>query len=746
MKLLALRGSRSSRPGLALRLLHWLPPLGPMLLGTLAAAQGSQDADVAMRAALALSASPTEVKFDRPAGEGPLWALGASWKASFDERGATFVPFFGSEAPRNFPLAISLATATLDGAPLPLRTARPEQRGMAVTYDRGALTEVIETRLAAIEQSFVFAALPHRGTLRVEVRIATELQPRADADGLTFVNDFGSVRYHKAVAVDAAGRRQDLRIDWRAGVASIEIPAAFVAAAELPLVLDPVVQTNTAVFAAGSAVQSAQDVATLPGDGRTCVVLQRRFSSNDMDMFAALLDANLAVVPPILTIDFTGTSWAAPAVAGSAFAHGFLVVASRGTGAANTIGGRLVGASGSVGPVLDIAAPPIGSTSSLKVPDVGADPYFSINSYFTVVWESSDSISESDIWYRQLTQTGAPRTAAAIRLTQAPGREWFPSISKSCGRVGAFPTQWNVAWMADGAGGSDIYGAQIAWSGGIARGPYPIDTSTNDDSLPDASSWADIDGARVGLVAYQRGPSGASDIVCAAVDTFGSVLARTNLSALVFGGARRTLDQSEAEVDSDGVRFVVTYGESTTDVRAAVVTYQPLIAGFRVDDDQLVVAATPSREREGYVAADFSGGGSASARYVAIATNVDDNSVRAVTILGHRPTTPFATRATACGSLPISVSGIPALGCTVNMQVPNTGTSGLMIGSPGAMFVFGCSCIYGVANASFYPPNYSMVIPASSAMVGVVLSVQGYTSSGICLGQSLSNTIDITIQ
>lgn len=46
----------------------------------------------------------TRVQFDRPRADEPLWAMGAAWKASFDGSGFTTIPFFGSSAPRNFPL------------------------------------------------------------------------------------------------------------------------------------------------------------------------------------------------------------------------------------------------------------------------------------------------------------------------------------------------------------------------------------------------------------------------------------------------------------------------------------------------------------------------------------------------------------------------------------------------------------------------------------------------------------------
>lgn len=68
----------------------------------------------------------------------------------------------------------------------------------------------------------------------------------------------------------------------------------------------------------------------------------------------------------------------------------------------------------------------------------------------------------------------------------------------------------------------------------------------------DASSWADGDGTRAGLVTYQRGAAGARDIVCAAADPSGGVLART-IDALAFGGARLSLDHPVVAESGSGV-------------------------------------------------------------------------------------------------------------------------------------------------------------------------------------------------
>ena len=78
------------------------------------------------------------VHFDQPHRDGSLWALGRSWKASFDQTGSTVIPFFGSLAPRNFPLRLEVARASVGGKPLTLTTGQPSVTGTTVRTNRGA--------------------------------------------------------------------------------------------------------------------------------------------------------------------------------------------------------------------------------------------------------------------------------------------------------------------------------------------------------------------------------------------------------------------------------------------------------------------------------------------------------------------------------------------------------------------------------------------------------------------------------
>ena len=210
--------------------------------------------------------APTDVVIDRAA-DGTLWALGGSWKAAFDGASCRYVPFFGSKAPRNFPLDLAVRAATVGGQPMELAVSEAAADGRTVRVGRGGLTETYDLAMDRVEQSFVFHALPNRGAVEVEIAVASELRPAPIDGGLRFANEHGHVDYTKAIAVDAAGRRLPLAIAWRGEAIAMTIPAEFVAAAQLPLVLDPVITTSP-ILATNAAAQSNPDVATLKAPDR----------------------------------------------------------------------------------------------------------------------------------------------------------------------------------------------------------------------------------------------------------------------------------------------------------------------------------------------------------------------------------------------------------------------------------------------------------------------------------------------
>src|SRR5690606_20321402 len=93
--------------------------------------------------------------FDTP-GDGRIWAVGATFKASFGPDGFVYVPFFGSDAPRNYPVKFALRAVRVGGESVPFAaTANATRDARRVTFDRGPVREIYDLDVDSVEQTFV---------------------------------------------------------------------------------------------------------------------------------------------------------------------------------------------------------------------------------------------------------------------------------------------------------------------------------------------------------------------------------------------------------------------------------------------------------------------------------------------------------------------------------------------------------------------------------------------------------------
>lgn len=275
--------------------------------------------------------------FDAPALDFPLydvdehgsvWVRGASYKASFGEHGATFVPALGARAPRNFPLTFTLDSVTCGGDALAFDARAAARRdGDVVAFERGAFVEEYAISAGAIEQRFVFDTLPSRGEIVVSIDVASELESRADADGFHFENALGGVRYGRAFALDARGTKVGIESRLVGQRIELVVPQEFVAQAQLPLVIDPYTSTLSIDVDTGSDWQA--DVAYDATFNAFVVVYENIYSDTDHDAYARKYVDQILV--DTATIDFTTDDWRNPKVANNNVANQFLCVAQVGT-------------------------------------------------------------------------------------------------------------------------------------------------------------------------------------------------------------------------------------------------------------------------------------------------------------------------------------------------------------------------------------------------------------------------------
>lgn len=201
-------------------------------------AQSPLPSDLGHRAA----AQPRSLLVDQD--DGAVVVVGDHYKAEFRDGAVHFRARTGPAAPST-PIRLQLAAAAVADLALPLPAEPFVVDGTRIERHGRACSERYDAMAEGLEQSFVFPTLPQRGELVVDVAVRTALAVHADGGALHFTDDHVHVVCDRAFAVDAHGARCELALEWRGDGYRLRVPAAFVASAELPLVVDPIVASTT---------------------------------------------------------------------------------------------------------------------------------------------------------------------------------------------------------------------------------------------------------------------------------------------------------------------------------------------------------------------------------------------------------------------------------------------------------------------------------------------------------------------
>jgi hypothetical protein len=717
--------------------------------------------------------------------DGTIWAVANDWKASFAPATTTFLPFLGADAERHYPVAFRLVAATVAGTPLALDAAAkpvaaPDQS--EVRYERGGLTEVYALALEGIEQKFGFASLPGRGELRLALQVTTDLAGEQRADGtLSFTNSRGGVRYGRAVAIDAAGQRCEVTTRWSAVDLELSVPAAFVAKAQLPLWVDPLVSTIQSAWT-DSATLRAIDTAYDGSLDHYAVVWERRLTAWDSDCYLLRYDGAmnyLGGLSALITIDSSLDCWQDCRIANLNAYDKFLVVAECSYYGSSPfwIGGRSYHDSfwPVLGPKLDIARAGVaGHPNGDKLnPDVGGDPETATPTYFTVVWENVANQNQHDILFKQITDQGTSTTPGAIVLDNAGYFCSEPRISKSDGLRPFASQRWAVVWRRCTGGGvclgMEIRAGMIRWDGQVSFFGAPLQTNfwlTNEASFAHQYSVSSPTDERAGRRRYAF-VTDWWDAGTASTDIHGLVFDDTglrldierNLTLLEPWSFHHTRNQYDPVVDCDGTRFAVAYTEafSATDNDVYVSTFafdqNPWPQWF-AHDPLNVAALSVANEQEAAIVATRSGGG-AGVRYGlawrVVGGGSTNHAVEVRSYDGMQAGSTLVTRTTGCGGLQIAAIGLTALGQALRFTLPNASGAlrGFLAGAPVLWPIAGCpGCIQGSDGYIVLGAVLDLAVPPVPGLVGATFAVQGFDfASGPCLGQfRVSDTVDFTLR
>jgi hypothetical protein len=510
--------------------------------------------------------APRVLFFDEGTADGGVWVRGENFKMHFVSDGATYIPFFGSRAPRNFEIRLALQQVTVDGAPIDLvHNATAERSQNRVSVDRGVVQELYEISPRAVEQQFVIESRPAAGEWVFQVSVETELTRSITADGFEFANKFGRVHCGRATAIDAQGRSLELETELGSCALTIRVPASFAADAALPIVIDPL--WYTVGIENGSTVSLQPDIAHATGD-YLFVCWEQIYSASDHDVLCELIDSGGAVYSAFYA-DFTASYWARPRCAHITAGDRVLVAAEVGTSGSRSIWGRATQVAQPSSPVstgqFEISDP---LTQGEKFHlDVGGDPYPHPPSYFCVVYENTIASNDHDIFARLVDGDGALASGTIAVDNSFSTLDAEPAISSTDDS-----TIWNLAWQREVApGNNDIFAARIQWNGAMVTWPFPLPATATNDQHPTVSG--PIEGTNRFMVVWEHlypYISGDYDLYACLLD---------DASLLWYSGLAQT---SEPEVQPDlggnGRHFVCSYAYRVpggTDYDVAIKDIEP---------------------------------------------------------------------------------------------------------------------------------------------------------------------------
>ncbi|MEM8709842.1 MAG: hypothetical protein AAGG01_02735 [Planctomycetota bacterium] len=435
-----------------------------------------------------LSAVKAGLLIDEP-GDGRTWARAETWKASFGADGLSFIPFLGSDVPRNYPVRMSLRSMSLGGEQVPFSHAVRSRIDRTVSVDRGIAREVYHLTETHVEQTFVFDLLPAQGDLVLELEVETELRAEESDGGFLFSNEYGGVRYGSATAVDASGKTLALDQELSGATLRIVVPSAFITSEALPLVVDPVLETYSVTD--DTRRQIDVDIAFSSQNTIQQIVYSELQSATDSDIIAVYYNVASTASAFSESIDITSANWSKPSNAYAYEEQQFLCVALEGLGIGNrSVIGRTrnVRTNTTSGPI-DISGP------GAEHVDVGGQgSAFPTNYDFMVVWQEADVFNmDFDIVARAVRSDGTSPTGRIVIDGDPTHLDRYPSISKSSGppATTAAIAEYMLTWERElSDSNADIHCQVMEYTGTLAGHDQFRAYSFGEARRPDVSSWS----------------------------------------------------------------------------------------------------------------------------------------------------------------------------------------------------------------------------------------------------------------
>lgn len=501
--------------------------------------------------------------------QGPdgTWVRGASYKACAAASGFTFVPFLGSDAPRNWPVEFRVTAATVGGQALELtEEATVLHDSERFVLDRGAVRGIYAPTPSGVEQLFEVATGDLAGDLVLELAVRTDLILDETSAPVTYMGPRGGVSYGDAFALVPGPGTKPIEVAHGEGSIRMTVDSATVERSRGKVIIDPVISSATLASVVNTP-RTHPDAAYDTTVGEALFAVTEVFSLTDRDCVLLRYNAaNLTV--ETLYVNLSQDSWDRCQVATLHGSGHHLVVGQRSNlGSSSKVIAQLVDSAtfsttGTPFFVADGGFPFL--VFEERGPDVGASA--GPAGVFCVAWERESILTgDSTACTRTVSASGA--LGPIVQLDPRAGHRQRPvRISEGVGlaSVAAHAVVFGEEDRTSGA--SRVRAATLEPDGTIRASSAVLNElgPLGEVTSLDVSSMVDVlFGTPVALAVYTT--SGASQTVIGTTfDPDGSIIGSVDLVRAEHGP--RGLDRSDPRVVSVPNAFVVGYQDAVVDV------------------------------------------------------------------------------------------------------------------------------------------------------------------------------------
>ncbi|MBK9385696.1 MAG: hypothetical protein IPN34_12875 [Planctomycetes bacterium] len=683
---------------------------------------------------------------DGPTESGAIWARGTTYKLGFEKGRATYVPLFGSRAPRGYPLELELRSLRCGEQSLSLAPpSAPQVEGARISIERSPLVETWDLEPERAEQSFVLDAPLGTGALELRLALRTDLLLREQRDGeLVFEQPgLGVVRYGEAVAIDARGARAPLALALEGGEIALHVPAEFLARASYPLVIDPVLRTFAVDTSANDTTDP--DVCYDATSDTWLVVCREVVAQGDGDIKCLRVAGNGSSVLDVVYAEASTSDALHPATANHRRTQTFLVgwITQPASAPSQLFVRERTATSTVQGASRFLHGASVGTR--LESLDIGGSRLATAN--FAVVFREASILPTSNAGFFALAQSMiVPRggAAASLRLLSSELHcTGAPRISEDSGTNDLWLATW-AATSAPPCSGQSIRFAILRSNGALEQAETTVSgTTAGRDTRPVAAS----EGTRF-FVCWQRDdaiPRTQSDIAGTVVGLQFGIWARISpvfSLTQIEPGTTLAADQTAPSIAFDGCRYLYAYSESSSGgaprPHGATFALIGVTLSF-LEGHRVLTNAAAGVAHSSVRVATLGSTGAAPGLGMAVWQQIGNGGrdLGAAHFDIRATSGGVSSVATQCPSrtlgTDIACIGTPALGRTIRLELSSVaGTPLLMVGLPMTPVplctTFAATCSLGVAQpAAVVLPaaGLSLVIPCEPQLVGATAAAQG---------------------